>query len=456
MIKHSITRGIAPAARKTAAAERSKRSTASVSVHRDVLANGMAVLLVPRPHLKQSYACLYFGVGSRHETWQANGITHVLEHMLFRGTRSYKDATLLNAAAEDIGGFLEGATYRDHLMFATGCHPSALDTAVKLLGELVTTPRYLAMEVERQILREEVLEGLDADGRSIDIDNISHALIFGEHGLGMCIEGPLENLERVQVPDLEAHRQRFLVGNNAVVCVAGPLDVARTVGWLDHALGALPPGAAPLSLAPPPPQAEPIVRHVRDTGSQVDIRISFRGIPVHDRDHPGLVMLGRVLADGLASRMHAELVDRRGLAYALHAGPTTYGDCGLFEFEVAVAPRKAAEVVAAILQFAAAAPRFRFTAAELDRVRRRYRYGTEFMADSAADLASWHGRAALFAVETEMERLGAALAKVTTADIHAVARRVFRREGLVLTAVGELKRNEWREVRRIVEDWSGA
>jgi predicted Zn-dependent peptidase len=166
-------------------------------------------------------------------------------------------------------------------------------------------------------------------------------------------------------------------------------------------------------------------------------------------------MLGRVLADGLSSRMHAELVDRRGLAYVLHAGLTTYGDMGLFEFEAAVAPDRVAEVVRAILEFASAAGRFRYGLDELERVRRRYRYGMEFMAYSAADLASWYGRAALFGVEDEMDSLGTRIQRVTEAELRQAARRVFRRAGLVLTAVGELRRPEWRAVRDVVAEWSG-
>jgi predicted Zn-dependent peptidase len=340
-------------------------------------------------------------------------------------------------------------------MFATGCHPTALHKAVHILGELVTTPRYGAMEVEREILREELLEGLDGAGRSVDIDTISHRVIFGHHGLGLPIEGTLENLRRTQIKHLEEHRQRYLVGRNAVVCIAGPLDVQRTAAWVHENFAALAQGSAPLCATPADPVDVPQVRYVHDAASQVDIRLSFRGVPVQDPEHPALVMLGRVLADGLASRMHAELVDRRGLAYALHAGPTTYGDCGLFEFEVAVAPEKACAVVQALLDFAKSASRFRFSADELERVLRRYRYGTEFMADSPADLASWYGRAALFGVESEMDSLGAALEQVTQTQIRQVAKRIFCRKGLVVTAVGEFKRGDWRRVRDVVEHWQG-
>jgi predicted Zn-dependent peptidase len=428
-----------------------RRAGLAEAVEKIQLDNALTVLLCPRPALAQSYVAVYFGVGSRHEDLADNGITHVLEHMLFRGTRSYPDATVLNAAAEAFGGYLEGATYRDHLVFATSCHPSALGEAIDILGELVQTPRYRAMDVEKEILREELLETMDRDGRMVDMDNITHASIFGHHSLGWPIEGQISTIERLEKQDLERHRRRFLVGANAVVSVAGPMEVRETAALVRRAFGSLPAGALADCAPPPAPRQEPVLRYVRNASSQVDVRLSFRAVPVCSPEYPALVLLARLLADGLASRMHAELVDRRGLAYALQAGLTSYTDCGLFDFEITVAPDKAAEAVAALLDFAAGAGRFRFSREEMQRTLRRFRYSIEFMGDDSSDLASWFGRAALFGIEDEVAALERRIATLDLAAIHTAARRFFRREGLVITAVGELARGEWGRIKRVVD-----
>jgi len=419
------------------------------------LSNGLRVVLCPRKHLAQAYAGIYFNLGSRHEDPFNNGISHVLEHMLFRGTASYTDSTQLNAAAESFGGFLEGATYRDHIGFSTGCHPSALGDAVAILGELIQSPRYKAMEVERDVLREELLETLDVRGRMVDLDNIAHHLAFGSVGLGLPIEGTLENLEAFTRKELEAHRRTHMVANNGVLCMAGPMDVDAVLSKAQRAWGTLPTGEIPKPEPPREPDWDPALRYVRNSASQVDMRISFRGVPIQDPDYPSTVMLGRLLADGLASRMHAELVDRQGLAYSLHAGTTIYDDCALFEFDITVAPDRASSAVDAILGFAGSAGRFRFTKEELQRARRRYRFGMEFMEDSPADLVGWYGRAALFDVEQELDGLGGRIQRVREGDIRASARRIFRRRGMVLTAVGELARGEWKRIRNVVNDWDG-
>jgi predicted Zn-dependent peptidase len=418
------------------------------------LDNGLPVIVCPQPGLSWAYAALYFGVGSRHETPAENGITHVLEHMLFRGTRSYRDATALNAAAEDFGGYLEGATYRDHLVFATGCHPSAVDHAVSILGEIAQAPRYRAMEVEKDILREELLETVDRDGRMIDLDNVTHDTVFRGHGLGLPIEGTLENIERLGKAELEAHRKTHLTAQNAVLSVAGPVDPEAVLRAANLAFAGLGSGSRPLN-EPAAPVHGPLLRFVRNTSSQVDLRLSFWAVPVRDPEYPALVLLARLLADGLASRLHAELVDRQGLAYALHAGLTTYRDTGLFEFEISVAADRAADAVKKLLGFADAAKSMRYTEEEVARTLRRYRYGMEFMADDASDLAGWHGRAVLFDIEPEVSALFGQISSLGRPELHAVAERFFRPERLTVTAVGELARGEWGRVKKVIGRWRG-
>lgn len=424
-----------------------------VKPERTLLDNGLAVVVCPRAHLSRTHVTLLFGVASRHESQENNGITHALEHMVFRGTESFKDATALNAAAEDMGGYLEGATYRDHLVFETACHPSALGKAIQILSEVVQSPRFMNMDTERAILREEILEGLDAEGRVVDIDNVAHRAIFGDHGLGAPIEGTLANLERVNTQALEAHRQQYLVASNAVVSVAGPVQSDAVLRQIRRHFGSLPTGVPPVVHVPPVPHAEPRLRYVRDTSNQVAMRLTFRTPPIFSEDHAAVVLLARVLTDGLASRMYAELVDRQGLAYALQGGLTAYSDCTLFEFDVAIGPDRAVEVLRGLLDFISAARRFRYTDAEIHRARKRHGFEMGFMGDSPAELSHWYGHGLLFGVEKMSAQLPRRLQQLTGADLRRVAQQIFRREGMVLTAVGELGRGQWKRIQDTVAGW---
>lgn len=426
---------------------------AASAVLRARLANGVRVVMCPRNHLARASVAVLFGFGSRHENAASNGIGHVLEHMVFRGSRCHRDATALNAAAEDLGGDLEGATYRDHLLFGTDAHPSRLTDAVEVLADALLYPRYRAFDVERAILREEMLESLDAQGHMVDLDNLAHATIFGHRGLGLPIEGNLSNLEQFETDDLETYRQQRFLASNATVGVAGPLDPERVIETLEKTLGTLPMDPPPPFETARPPTGDPVLRVVRESASQIDIRVSFRAVPVRHARYAEAVLLAGILTDGLASRLHAQLVDRQGLAYALHGGLTTYLDCGLFEFEVSVAPDRGGEALTAILDFARAARRFRYTDEELRRARHRYRCRMEFMQDDPRLLARRHGRALLFGLDQDLDDLEERFAAVDASALRGIARQVFQREGLVVTAAGHLARGQLQRMRNVLGSW---
>ncbi len=414
------------------------------------LSNGCRVVICRKPQLASAHVGVYFLVGSRDELAGENGLTHVLEHMLFRGTGSYRDSTALNRAAEDIGGFLEGATYRDHMLLETGCHKGGVEKAISILGEMVTTPRYRSMDVEREIIREEVIGSLNREGKQIDVDNICHQLCFGSRGLGQAIEGTLDNLNAFDVDTLERFKQRWLVSSNCVVAVSGDVDCDATLESMETSFGGLLNVEPGERISPRLPRSEPVCRFVKDPSSQVDFRLSFRSHTIGEQNYPAQAMLARVLADGMASRMYSELIEKRGLAYSLSAGALTYSDVGLFDFDFTVAPEKAVDTVEAVLQFAKSARRLRYRDEELQRALRRYRFGMEFMNDSASELAGFFGRSQLFGIDQELSQLPQHFERVSSSDLRAVAKEIFAPAGMALVGVGELPRGAATRLRQMV------
>ena len=189
--------------------------------HHDVtLPNGLRLVLVPEPRVHRAVASLYLRVGSRFETTEDNGISHFLEHMVFRGTPSLKSSHEQALAFERLGGTLYAATHVDHGVMSVAVPPKNLEPVLALLGEVTIAPRFSEIEVERGIVREEILEDLDDEGRDIDADNISRALIYDKHPLGFTITGGIDSLDRFDEAMLRAHHARHYTGHNAVLCLA--------------------------------------------------------------------------------------------------------------------------------------------------------------------------------------------------------------------------------------------
>ena len=149
-------------------------------VNERTLSCGLPVVLVPRPALHRASIALFLRVGSRYETAKDNGISHFLEHMMYRGTPSLASSHAQALAFERLGGMLYAATATDHGLMALSLPPETLERALPLLGEVLTSPRMSSIDVERRIVGEEILEGLDDEGRKVDADDLSRATLYAD------------------------------------------------------------------------------------------------------------------------------------------------------------------------------------------------------------------------------------------------------------------------------------
>ncbi len=328
MIRH---RGRSPLIRTGGRGRTAARvSTTFCEARRRVLPNGLRVLTVPAPGLHSAMIALYVRAGSRHELPAVNGVSHFLEHLFFRGSQAWPDTVAMNAAVESAGGNLNGITARDHGCYYTPLHADELATGLAILGDMIRRPLLREMDVEREIILEEILDEVDGDGRDIDGDNLSKRLAFGTHPLGFKIAGTPEIIRSIGEDDVRAHHARFYSGSNLVLCVAGPVRESEVVNLAEEHLGQLPRGRVSRDIPPPPWPTGPLLEHVEHEDAQSELCLNFPCPPEHHPDYPVHLIIRRILDDGLSSRLPFEVVERRGLAYSLHAGIDAFADCGMF------------------------------------------------------------------------------------------------------------------------------
>jgi predicted Zn-dependent peptidase len=409
----------------------------ALSHYRDVLPNGLRVVTVEVPHLHSALIALYVRSGSRHEAPEKMGVSHFLEHMFFRGSERFPDTVRMNALVEAAGGNLNGVTSRDHGYYFTPLHPAEIDVGFEVLGDMLTRPLLVEVETERQIILEEMLDEVDEDGRDIDIDNLSKVALFDGHPLSHKVAGTPRTVRKMALEDLVAHHRRMYCAQNLVLCCAGNVARARVLELAAKHFGDLPPGSATVDEPPPPPPPGPVVHlHDHEDSPQTELRLNFPAPPEHHPDFPALLLARRILDDGLSSRLPFEVVEKRGLAYELHAGIDTFSDLSVFEVEAATAHAKVPKVVETIAQvlgeFCDRGP----TDEELARAQRRHRMFLEFSLDSCAELAGWFGGTELWRpAESFPERI-ARVEAVTAADLRRVASKVLSRKNLHLVLVG--------------------
>ncbi|WP_438020134.1 pitrilysin family protein [Sorangium sp. So ce315] len=418
-----------------------------------VLSNGLKVVLVPQPQVHRAVASLYLRVGSRFEVQQNNGISHFLEHMVFRGTPTLPSAHAQALAFERLGGTLYAATHVDHGVMSISVPPANLDPVLALLGEVTTSPRFTAIEVERGIVREEILEDLDDEGRDIDADNNARALMYERHPLGFTITGGIDALDRFDEPMLRAHHARHYTAANAVLCVAGRFDPDACARLVEQHFGAMPRGEQVPVTPPPNGQKKPRFRFIENQSSQTELRVAFRGVSERDPREPAVEMLLRVLDDGMSTRLYERICDRLGLCYDVSGMFEAYEDDGVVDIAAGVQHDRATvvirEIFALLRELAETGPR----EDELAKARDRHLWSVEAMQDDPEATAGFYGLSALADIARTPEARHGELARVTVEDVRDAARALFRPERLTVVAVGLLRASEEAKLEKAVRSF---
>ena len=423
----------------TAVVESTMHQVPMHSLHSETLPNGLRVVVVPQPHLHTASISLYVKAGSRFESTQDNGLSHFLEHMLFRGTERLPSAYALNHAIESLGGTLYGATHADFTLYQVSIPPESLAESIALFGEIVTQPVFSELEVEKGIVREEILEALDEDGRNVDIEDLSRELVFEGHALGYKITGDASNVDRFDVPDLRRWLARFYGATNSFVVISGAVDVQESATLVREAFSSLPAGTRPESPMPTFNEREPAFMFVESVGSQTDVRVSFFGIGERDPRRLALDFMARVLDDGMSTRLHRRICDDLGLAYDVFAALDLYEDCGIFDFGAAVEHSKTSALIEQLFALTTELRESLVTPEELKKAKKRHLWELRATLDDASGLANFYGVRGLLDVPGTLSDVAAAVENVSAEDVRELAREIFRPERLSVTIVGMLE-----------------
>jgi predicted Zn-dependent peptidase len=368
--------------------------------------------------------------------------------MLHRGTPRYPSAHALALAFEELGSDLEAVIYVDHAVLSSEAPPENLEAVIDLLGEVVRAPIFSEIEIERGIVREEILDSLNDRGESVSADELVVALAFPEHPLGRPITGTLASVERFDLALLQRFHREHYVTENMVVSVCGPIDSARVTAAVERAFAGIPrTGVA--TAAPPEAFSGPRFGYVADPGSKTAVRIGLRAPGEADPLERATELLVRVLHDGMSTRLYHAICDERGLSYDASASYEAFSDSGLLVLSSDSAPERIEALLEAMFAVTHELSDSGPTDTEVEKAKRRFAWQSEAMFDDPLDLAEYLGLGALTGVCTTPWERSAELARVRTSEVHAAARALFVPERLALAIVGQLNARQRRAVERL-------
>lgn len=400
-------------------------------IHRTVIANGVTVVTEEMPRARTVAFAALTRQGSRDERRRENGLSHFLEHFVFRGTRPWARVpggrTLRDVSIETdlLGGEVDAWTGRESTCYSAEVAAELFDRAALLACDLVARPSLPPgdLERERAVIREE-MRGYDEDPAERAFI-LANTLWWPRHPLGRRVEGTPRSLATFTHQDVVTFWERKHAGANIVCCAAGRVTHEQVVALVTESLGALPP-RAPRSGPPSvePPRGLKLERRARL--EQAQVVLSMPGLASSDESLSALAILATALGGGMSSRLWQRIREEEGLAYTLALDHEGYRDCGRLQFHAACAPENAARVLRLFGDESGALRSSRLPDDEFERVTQGIRsgivLGTESPADRLDDLY-WselvHRRPVT--LQERLERL----ARVTPEDVVRLADRLL-------------------------------
>ena len=418
----------------------------------DTLANGVRLVTVPMPHLHAAELVCYLAVGGRHEPPELSGISHFLEHMIFRGTEEYPTSTDLERAFESIGGAVNASTDAENTCFHSRLHPDYLGEGTALFASMLRRPRFLDIDIERKIILEEAREDYNEQGAQINPDNLMVGLLWPGHPLGGSLIGTPETLARIDRETLEAYYRTWYVPENLVICGCGRVERKALLQTVEAQFGDWQNGTSlPVSLpAPVVTDTTPESCWVFDSDSQVSLQLAFRLPGRRNTDTLPLRLLRRLLSWGGGARLPQRLREELGLTYAVEANCSLMEDTGYLAIDLAVAPENLSQAVVELFKVLVELREQPVEAAELNAAIRSYQFDLDFSRDQTEAMAVRYGWGLQSNYLRTLEQDCADLQQLTAEQLLQAAKELFRSDKLKLVVVGPWRKRERNQVEGLL------
>jgi len=294
---------------------------------KEVLPNGLTLLTEAMPHVRSVAIGVWLKQGSRHETEPQSGVSHFIEHMVFKGTKN-RNAERIAAEVDSIGGHMDAFTAKEYAAFHLKVLDQHLPLAVEILGDIVLNPLFDAVEMgkEKKVIFEEINMVEDTPDDLV-MERFTQAIWRG-HPLGRPILGTKKSVAAFRRDDLSGFFERVYRPANLVVAAAGHLEHGATSALIHRHFGGLAAGRT-LKNGGPPKLVPSIVTRSKKELEQVHLCLGTRACPQSHDDRYPTYILNTILGGSMSSRLFQNVREKRGLAYSISSGVSSYSDAGL-------------------------------------------------------------------------------------------------------------------------------
>jgi predicted Zn-dependent peptidase len=412
------------------------------------LDTGERVISERVPSVRSVAIGFWVGAGSRDETDAKAGVSHFIEHLLFKGSQHYS-AQEIAEIFDGLGGELNAATSREHTMVYTRVPDDHVQQALDVMTDMVFAPSFTDLDSEREVVLEEIAMYEDTPGELVH-DLFSEA-VFGRHALGRPVIGTADVISSVTRRVLATYHRQMYAGGNVVIAAAGNVEHKRLVRMLGKAQSQHRPPAGgprvrrPLVKAPPPG-----LRFARKDTEQYHICVGAPGISRSDRRRFAASLLDAILGGSASSRLFQEIREKRGMAYSVYSFASQYTDTGLVGVYIGTREENLGPCLEITAEQLREIAEGRIRPQELARAKENLKGRIMLSMESTSNRMSRLGKSLI--TDTELLSVDRVIAEINAVDVDEVAELagvLLAPERLSVSGIGPTERVFRSAVRRI-------
>jgi predicted Zn-dependent peptidase len=404
------------------------------------LKNGLKIITVPMRETETATVIIMVRVGSRYEKEKEGGLSHFIEHMLFKGTQKRPTAFSISEELDSIGGEYNAFTSKDTTGYYVKVDAKHLNIALDVVSDMYLNSLIDEKEIEKE--KGTILQELNMyeDTPRRKVEDIFESLLYGKEPLGRDIVGTKKTITSFQRKDFLDYIKKFYVAKDTVVCVAGKFDEKKIKAQIQKYFSGMAKGEKNKASKIHENQAKPELKIKFKKTDQTHIMLGVRAYDGNHKDRFILALLTTILGGNMSSRLFIEVREKRGLAYYVGTGVETFADCGYLATRAGVEHKNLIQAVSVILREYKKITEKPVSEKELQKAK-DYIKGKSLMGLEASD------EVAMFFIDQEINKekimeipeIFARIDKVKTDDILRVAKDIFQNKKLNLAIIGPHK-----------------
>ncbi len=404
------------------------------------LSNGLRILTVPMKNTETVTVVVMIGVGSRYETEREAGLSHFIEHMMFKGTKKRPTTLDISETLDSIGGEFNAFTSSDSTMYYAKVDAKHSEVALDVISDMFLNSKMEEAEIEREkgTIIQEI--NLYEDTPTVDVGNILGNILYKKNPLGRNIAGFKKTVASFKRRNFINYLSRFYVANDSVVCIAGNFNEKKTLNLARKYFFGMKKGEKPKYEKVIENQKEPEIMIKQKNTDQTHFLLGSRAFDFNHKDRFALGLLSIILGGNMSSRLFIEVRERRGLAYHVRTSVDAFADCGYLATQAGVNHDKLELTIKTILSEYQKISTEKVSRKELQNAKDFLKGKSVMNFESSDDVA-------MFFVDQEVKKrkimklpeIFKKIDKVTESDILRVAKEVFQNRKLNLAVIGPHK-----------------